>query len=37
MEHIGIDLGSKEIQICVRNDAGDILIERRWRTEKLAA
>ena len=35
MEHIGIDLGSKESQICVRDDAGTILLERRWRTERL--
>jgi transposase len=35
MEHIGIDLGSKESQICVRNAAGDIVLERRWRKERL--
>ena len=35
MEHIGIDLGSKESQICARDDAGKILLERRWRTERL--
>lgn len=35
MEHIGIDLGSKESQICVRSTAGDIVLERRWRTDRL--
>lgn len=35
MEHIGIDLGSKESQICVRSAAGEIVLERRWRTERV--
>jgi hypothetical protein len=25
MEHIGIDLGSRESQVCIRNSAGDIV------------
>ena len=37
MEHIGIDLGSKESQICVRSASGEILLERRCRTERLRA
>jgi transposase len=35
MEHIGIDLGSRESQVCVRSTAGDIVLERRWRTDRL--
>lgn len=35
MEHIAIDLGSRESQICVRNDAGDIIDERRYTTKHL--
>ena len=37
MDHIGIDLGSKESQICVRSAAGGILLERRCRTDRLGA
>lgn len=37
MEHIGIDLGSKESQICVRSASGEVLLERRGRTERLGA
>jgi hypothetical protein len=29
MNHIGIDLGSRESQVCVRNSAGDIVEEAR--------
>ena len=29
MEHIGIDLGSRESQVCIRNSAGDIVEEAR--------
>jgi transposase len=35
MEHIGIDLGSKDSQVCVRNDGGEIIEERRCRTDQL--
>lgn len=35
MEHIAIDLGSRESQICVRNDAGEIIDERRYTTKHL--
>ena len=35
MEHIGIDLGSRESQVCVRNSAGDIVEELRCRTDRL--
>jgi transposase len=35
MEHIAIDLGARESQICVRNDAGEIIDERRYTTKHL--
>ncbi len=35
MDHIAIDLGSRESQICVRSADGTILEERRWATSKL--
>lgn len=35
MEHIGIDLGSKESQVCVRTADGTIVGEWRWRTDRL--
>lgn len=35
MEHIAIDLGSRKSQICVRNDKGEILEERRCVTWQL--
>src|SRR2546425_7907603 len=35
MEHIGIDLGSKDSQVCVRNTAGEIIEEFRYRTDQL--
>ena len=35
MEHIGIDLGSKDSQVCVRNDAGEIVEEGRCRADRL--
>jgi transposase len=35
VEHIAIDLGSRESQICVRNAKGDILDERRYPTPEL--
>jgi transposase len=37
MEHIAIDLGTRESQVCVRSEGGEILLERRiaTRPEKL--
>ncbi len=35
MEHIAIDLGRRESQICVRNDSGEILHEARHATSEL--
>jgi transposase len=35
MEHIGIDLGGKESQVCVRNSDGELLEERRMATTAL--
>ena len=35
MEHIAIDLGGRESQICVRNDKGEIVEERRHLTAHL--
>ena len=35
MEHIGIDLGSKESQVCIRSSAGAILEEVRCPTQQL--
>lgn len=35
MEHIAIDLGSRESQICVRNEKGEIVEERRQMTAQL--
>jgi transposase len=32
MEHIGIDLGSRESQMCIRSEAGEIVKEVRCRT-----
>ena len=36
MEHIAIDLGGKESQICVRGADGTILDEQRWATADLS-
>jgi transposase len=36
MEHIAIDLGGQESQICIRNDHGEIVQETRYLTSKLA-
>jgi transposase len=36
VERIAIDLGSRESQICVRNDKGEIVEERRHATASLA-
>lgn len=35
MEHVAIDLGGKESQICIRSASGEILEERRWPTHQL--
>lgn len=35
MEHIAIDLGGQESQICVRNEKGEIVEERRYYTADL--
>ena len=37
MEHLAIDLGGKESQICVRSSDGQIVEERRCRTAALPA
>jgi hypothetical protein len=37
MEHIGIDLGSKDSQVCVRKDTGEIVQEWRCQTDQLRA
>lgn len=36
MEHLAIDLGGRESQICARNSEGQIVDERRWPTATLA-
>lgn len=36
MEHIAIDLGGRDSQICIRNDRGEILGEKRWATSELS-
>lgn len=35
MEHVAIDLGGRESQVCVRSADATILDERRWATRKL--
>lgn len=35
MEHVAIDLGGRESQICVRSADGTILQEKRWKTDEL--
>lgn len=37
MEHIGIDLGGRESQLCIRNASGEIVQERRLPTRELPA
>ena len=32
MEHIAIDLGSRESQVCIRDEVGTIVLERRVTT-----
>lgn len=36
MQHIAIDLGGRESQICVRDETGKILLEKRTETKRLA-
>ncbi|MEZ4227317.1 MAG: IS110 family transposase [Polyangiaceae bacterium] len=36
MQHVAIDLGGQESQICVRDDKGQLVEEVRWGTRKLA-
>jgi transposase len=36
MQHLAIDLGSRESQICIRSSDGDIVSERKLPTAKLA-
>jgi transposase len=36
MEHMGVDLGSRDSQVCIRNEAGEIVKEGRCRTDQLA-
>ena len=36
MEHLAIDLGGRESQICVRSSEGQIIEEKRWPTKGLA-
>jgi transposase len=35
MQHVAIDLGSRESQICVRNEVGEIVTERKLATARL--
>ena len=35
MEHLAIDLGGRESQICIRSSDGEILLERRIQTASL--
>lgn len=35
MEHVAIDLGGRESQVCVRAEDGRILEEKRWPTRRL--
>jgi transposase len=37
MEHVAIDLGGRESQVCVRGADGRILEEKRWFTQELPA
>lgn len=37
MEHVAIDLGSRESQVCVRNERGEILLERKVATTRLGS
>lgn len=35
MDHVAIDLGGRESQICVRNATNDIVLEKRLATARL--
>ncbi len=35
MEHLAIDLGGRESQVCIRSTDGSILLERRMATSAL--
>ena len=37
MEHVAIDVGGKESQICVRSASGEVVLERKHPTEELGA
>jgi transposase len=37
MEHVAIDLGGRESQVCVRDATGKILEQKRWPTRELDA
>jgi transposase len=37
VDHIGIDIGSRESQVCVRNDAGEVIEEVRCKTGDLSS
>lgn len=37
MEHLAIDLGGSQSQVCVRSEAGEILLERKHPTGQLGA
>jgi len=37
VDHVGIDIGGRESQVCVRNSAGEIVEEVRCKTGSLAA
>ena len=37
MDHIAIDLGGRESQVCIRNSEGKILEEKRYATRELGA
>src|SRR5579863_2895213 len=37
MEHVAIDLGGRESQICIRTETGEVIKECRVRTDKVEA
>jgi transposase len=37
MEHVAIDLGGRESQVCIRNAEAEIVLQRRVRTRELGA
>lgn len=37
MQHVAIDLGSKDSQLCIRDEAGTIVLEKKHPTARLAA